>query len=198
MTSGVSFQPGGDYGNGQQQRGSSPTQNVQEAIKVLSLRLPKVVGARSAAPQALLSAQGSGGNPRIDSVVNQVLSRMFGAQDPGAGQMPSAPMVPTPEAGGQQAPSFSGGAQAGYQPPPRMEQQAAPQSPFGGQTPRVVVNPSHPAGDFSVGPDGRPLGNMGGAIEPLPDIWQALSDLMRRQQPGPSYEAPTQDSQPLI
>jgi len=52
---GLSFQPGAD--NGQQQSGYRAP--VQQAIKLLSLRLPSVVGARSIAPQALLEGGGS-------------------------------------------------------------------------------------------------------------------------------------------
>ena len=96
MTSGVNFQPGSQdpYGtNTQRQSGGQPS-GVQEAIKVLSLRLPKVLGARAVSPQALLSSPGSGGNPRVDSVVNTVLSRMFPTGAPPSA--PSAPMVPGP------------------------------------------------------------------------------------------------------
>ncbi|HYE87699.1 MAG TPA: hypothetical protein VEA16_15155, partial [Vicinamibacterales bacterium] len=52
---GLSFQPGSD--NGQQQSGYRAP--VQQAIKLLSLRLPSVVGARAIAPQALLEGGGS-------------------------------------------------------------------------------------------------------------------------------------------
>lgn len=101
MIGGVSFQP--QDATGQTDPKLAP-QSVQEAIKILSLRLPKTVGARAVAPGALLNAQGSGGNPRVDSVVNQVLSRMFptGAAPGGApmvgqtgqnGTMPVSPPV---------------------------------------------------------------------------------------------------------
>src|SRR3990167_2922620 len=87
---GVNFQPGTDP-NGQTdpRRASTP---VQEAIKVLSLRLPRVVGANAISPQALLSSPGSGGN-RVDSVENTILQRMFpsGFEKPPAGQ---ATMIP--------------------------------------------------------------------------------------------------------
>src|SRR3990167_10301958 len=88
---GVNFQPGTDpNGQADSRRASTP---VQEAIKVLSLRLPRVVGANAISPQALLSSPGSGGNPRVDSVVNTILQRMFpsGFEKPPAGQ---APMIP--------------------------------------------------------------------------------------------------------
>ena len=99
MITGVSFRPGDPQ---QQQYGQSNGQSsnpVQEAIKVLSLRLPKVVGARATAPTPLLTSQGSAGN-RVDSVVNQVLARIFGQ---GAAPV-AAPMIPT-KMPGERAPS---------------------------------------------------------------------------------------------
>src|SRR3990167_1200363 len=94
MIGGVSFQPGQSGSRGTQSRPSSANTGIQEAIKLLSLRLPRVVGARAMAPQALLESAGSGGNPRVDSVVSQVMRRMFPTGgDPGAGGTP-APMVP--------------------------------------------------------------------------------------------------------
>jgi len=96
MIGGVSFQPGQSGAMGTQDKPkSSANTGVQEAIKVLSLRLPKVVGARAMAPQALLESPGSGGG-RVDSVVSQVMGRMF----PTGAPAPSAPMMPSaaPEA----------------------------------------------------------------------------------------------------
>lgn len=113
---GVSFQPGMDgYGQGgtTPQAGAGKRNPVQEAIKVLSLRLPKVVGARAISPQGLLESSGSDGS-RVDSVVNQVLSRMFPTAAPtgdGGGGMPpmqaaSFGMVPESSAP-PTGPSFS-------------------------------------------------------------------------------------------
>ena len=83
---GVTFQPGSGSGSdGSGTRPNGQNAGVQEAIKVLSLRVPRVVGAQALAPSFLLNSQGSGGNPRIDSVVNTVLARMF----PTGGQAPS-------------------------------------------------------------------------------------------------------------
>lgn len=81
MIGGVNFQPGMGQGGEQSQAQPSAGSGVQEAIKVLSLRLPKVVGAQAAAPMALLSGQGSGGS-RVDSVVNQILSRIMPTGQP--------------------------------------------------------------------------------------------------------------------
>ncbi len=75
ISGGVTFQPGQAQGTGAQPKPKGGS--VQEAIKILSLRLPKQVGPNALAPSALLNAQGSGGNPRVDSVVNTVMNRMF-------------------------------------------------------------------------------------------------------------------------
>lgn len=105
MIGGVSFQPGGAETDPTRQK--SPQTGVQEAIRVLSLRLPKTVGARAVAPGALLNAQGSGGNPRVDSVVNQVLGRYFPSGDASAAGGPGgAP-------GGAMAPMIASGAPPG-------------------------------------------------------------------------------------
>lgn len=61
---GTSFQPGVDSGasgpNGERQHGPRATP-IQSAIKLLSLRLPSVVGAQAISPQALLQSPGSAG-----------------------------------------------------------------------------------------------------------------------------------------
>jgi hypothetical protein len=111
---------------GQQNGQSRPSagSGVQEAIRVLSLRLPRVVGAQSAASMPLLTSQGSGGNPMIDSIVNQVLSRV---PQQGRPQGPPQPRSSVPDFSG---PSFSGAAMPQYQPEPTFQAyqpQAQPQ-----------------------------------------------------------------------
>ena len=106
MIQGVSFQPNDPQ---RSERGSGPNasnapQGVQEAIKILSLRLPRVVGARASSPQALLSSPGAGGNPRVDSVVNQVMQKFFPTASMGA--MPPVPGAPPTL--GQPRPGVSG------------------------------------------------------------------------------------------
>ncbi len=100
MIGGVNFQPGQTQG-GTQVR---PKQGngVQEAIKILSLRLPKQVGPNALAPAALLNAQGSNGNPRIDSVVSTVMGRMFPQGQPA---QPPQPMAAGPQFGGDSRPA---------------------------------------------------------------------------------------------
>lgn len=58
MPYGLSFQPGADQNDSQPQ---GPPNPVQEAVRLLSLRLPSVVGARAISPQALLQAPGQAG-----------------------------------------------------------------------------------------------------------------------------------------
>lgn len=170
---GVNFQPGGGSGFGDRPKPES--NGVQEAIKVLSLRLPKVVGAQSFAPQALLSSPGSGGNPRVDSIVNQVLSRMF----PTGGQMPGAQnfgMSPVP----QGAPTFSG-ATPSYQAQAPME--SFPKaSPF----PRVVGDVPPMAPFTGTTPNGRPMATPDSGLTPFPGF-PGLVEPAPKRSPFPDY-----------
>lgn len=144
---GVSFQPGQ---NGQQngQAGSQPTGGgVQEAIKVLSLRLPKVLGAQAAVPMPLLTSQGSGGNPRVDSIVQQILARI----------MPQGPAMPMQPAG---MPSFGN----------KPQQQAPLPSPW--STPNIVIgNPPTYGTDANLGGN-TPPGMIAGPPPQMPNFNQ--------------------------
>lgn len=134
---GVNFQPGANQDNGQNGNGGSrPGSGVQEAIKVLSLRLPKVVGAQAAVPMPLLTSQGGGGN-RVDSVVNQVLARVM----PG-GQMPMG----QPQGAGpvSQDQGFLGGAN------PFQTLQRAPRVNIGDREPQPIQQA--PAVDHAPNP----------------------------------------------
>lgn len=159
---GVSFQPGSqEFGQQQSNGGGRPQgQGLQEAIRVLSLRLPKVLGAQPAASMPLLTAQGGGGNPRVDSIVQQVLARIMPQGQP---MQTAAPSVP-PMSG----PSFSGSAS------PHQQQQAPslPNPWAGGTTPRVTVDNPLGFGDFVTGEDGRPMGPTPGLIGQLPPNFQ--------------------------
>ena len=167
MINGVNFQPGGMPGGDPAQPKPGQGSGVQEAIKVLSLRLPKVVGAQSAAPQALLQGSGAQGN-RVDSVVQQVLARMMPT-----GQPPPSP----PQMGG---PSGQPGPMPSWPWTGGQPQQNQPWSPPPGFNPRIVVNPSMPSGDFTQGPDGRPTGGQPPAmIGELPPNFRPPVDLDR-------------------
>lgn len=197
MIGGVSFQPGQ---NDPTKTGQRPTadRGVQEAIKVLSLRLPKVVGARALAPSALLNAQGSGGNTRIDSVVNQVLQRYLpgGA---GAGQAPpAAPMIPTGAGGAGNAP-FAG-QYPGTMPlsdlmptmgrAPRITPIERPSDGSPRATPGPPLDPSAPpppAQLIDVVDRGRAAPEPSAPPPPTQDPWADLVEYLRRQ-PAPPPE----------
>lgn len=199
MIGGVNFQPGsyqnGENGqNGQARPGGS---GVQEAIRILSLRLPKVVGAQAISPMALLTSQGSGGN-RVDSVVNQVLSRLMPEQRPQAmgGFTPqvvgdrggqSSPM-PMPNARGPEMP---------YVPPPMSAPRVSPIERGGGMpstpsTPSgpVYTTPPPPRRIDYTQPD-RPLPMPTPVAPPPTNPWDHLSSMMGNFPSGvPDYEPP--------
>lgn len=181
---GVNFQPGAqDYSQNGDGRPSSGS-GVQEAIRILSLRLPRVLGAQSAAALPLLTSAGGGGNPRVDSVVNQVMSR-FGQMPPMQPQRPS-------EASG---PNFSGDASVPY-----GQSQPMPM-PWGeGPVPRVIIgNPPWWGTDADIRPPGSGPGTPPGMFgqlppgftppepPPLPNFDQPIFN-PRPFEPQPAYE----------
>jgi hypothetical protein len=122
---GVSFLPNGDsryQRPGEDTNPGSNIQPVQDAIKILSLRVPRVVGANPLAPLALL--QGRGGGGLSEGLLQQLLRTM--------GQMPAT------NAGGPRA--GVGGVGVGGAPSPfAAPEGAAPASPFGNGAPPVRV-----------------------------------------------------------
>lgn len=166
---GVNFQPGASQ-YGEQNGNARPTggSGVQEAIRVLSLRLPRVVGAQSAAPMPLLTSQGSGGNSRVDSVVNQVLSRYAPQMQP--------PMPMQPSMASADGPTFSGDAQTMYQAHPWARKEATSIS-YG--TPRVTVDQ----------PPWQQIGSLLGGIQQEPES-PSYTDSYT---PPPSMLAPLPD-----
>ena len=93
---GVSFLPSGDQRY--TRTGQAETNPVQEAVKILSLRVPRVVGATPMAPLALLSGQGGGGLP---SGVVETLLRALTPPEPSVPPVaavpgPTLPAGPTP------------------------------------------------------------------------------------------------------
>jgi len=78
MAIGVSFLPGQQQGQAGAGTGTAdPQEAVSQAIKILSLRLPRVVGAGAIASPALLNAPGaagvSGSGMNIDRLVQMIL-----------------------------------------------------------------------------------------------------------------------------
>lgn len=174
MISGISFQPTDDkgYNPGGQPRSAAPSNPVQEAIKVLSLRLPKVVGAQGMAPSPLLTSQGSGGNARVDSVVNQVLARMFGE---GEGQpQAAAPSVPPSM---PNAPTFSGDAHQGFR--GLRQEDVLPNREAWRKPPQIIVDEPNVGAEGKRSPFGSLPGTDGtqppGSIAPAPMWPQAFS-----------------------
>jgi hypothetical protein len=102
---GQTFAPLGDPTQQQGPGGpGGPGGNVGQAIQTLSLRYPRVVGAGSPIPQALLEGQGSaglpqGGNPIIDAILRGILGNfrpsMQTAPSAQGGMTPQV-KVPTP------------------------------------------------------------------------------------------------------
>lgn len=87
MDFGVGFQPGQAQTNGTR----SPDQARQEAVRLISLRLPKVVGGSALAPAPLLQGGGSQGNPFANSAIGQTQRQV----------QPDQPMATAPVQGAQ-------------------------------------------------------------------------------------------------
>lgn len=62
-TFGVSFVPGQNGDNGEAANGSGRSDRFQEAVRILSLRLPRVLGGSAIAPAPLLQGPGNRGTP---------------------------------------------------------------------------------------------------------------------------------------
>lgn len=102
---GVTFAPTAENAALGRRRGAS--QGVQEAIQILSMRLPQVLGARAPAPRALLEAPGAAGGGGAEAiasaVVRSVLQSVLGGEAPAPspgggltsllGATPSAPVT---------------------------------------------------------------------------------------------------------
>lgn len=93
---GQSFLPGADDQRMQQQEGAGPVNPVQEAIKVLSLKIPRYLGAQAPAPPQLLNSMGGGAlqNPLAQLILQQFMPHAGGG---GSSPMPGAtPAAPPP------------------------------------------------------------------------------------------------------
>jgi hypothetical protein len=119
---GISFAPTGQPGQGTGgATGPSESSPVADAIKVLSLRIPRVVGPGGLAPGGLLNGMGGGGMQGMSGVpggLEELLRRLFGqggaqtgAGTPkvtpgvtGPGGSPVGPLSPPPPAAPPQAP----------------------------------------------------------------------------------------------
>ena len=110
-TPGLSFSLFGDSKNNQSPNTSNGATTPQEAIRVLSLHLPKVVGAYAPIPGQLLNAPGSAGfggaptgAPNAPNLgIEEFLRRLFGRM-PGPDSM-APPSLPQPSMGAPSSPS---------------------------------------------------------------------------------------------
>lgn len=91
-TYGISFSP--TQSMDKSQPPTDPNANVQEAIRTLALRLPKVTGAKGFAPDALMGGMGSQGQQNGALGLDRLLAAIFGAgAQGGMGGGPAAPRV---------------------------------------------------------------------------------------------------------
>lgn len=166
MAYGLSFQPSEDNKRG---ASGSPKVGTQDAVQLLSLRMPRVTGgAQSVAPQSLLDAPGGAGfggmSPDKNSLL-QWLKRLLASSDT---EMP--PQV-----------SGSGGDMAAIQP----GLGGAP----GGAAPSFLstdYRPSITLGTGPVGDSGPGFGRAGSALPPPPTGGGDMPPLAPEYYAGPS------------
>jgi len=103
-TYGLSFSPTASLDKSN--KPTDPNANVQEAIRTLALRIPKVTGAKGFAPDALMGAAGASAAPQGGLGLDRLLAMLFGNQTQ-QGRPQAAPMAglggnaaPAPRVGG--------------------------------------------------------------------------------------------------
>lgn len=169
---GVSFSPAGPSRQGQAQSGQKPSP-VQQAIQTLSLRIPRVVGAGSVAPQALLSSPGGaavGGDPNAASLLEAIKRLLFGGGGTAPGTVGTG--APLPRDGGQPSPQGT----PSWLPPP------GPTQP----TPGGPTNSPPPGSMVPTGPSQAP---------PLtPSVIPGDNGLRSPEQPLPPVQQPSETS----
>jgi hypothetical protein len=151
---GVSFAPTTEQSLAAGRQGG--IEGVPEAIRVLSLRMPRVWGARSIAPQQLLNAGGAHGQDPVTAVVATLAQALAG----GGQSVPSTSIAPPAGAqgGGMGGPELTG-AGGGFA-PPQMDPGPMLPGPSSYKPPRIVP--------FEPGADGPPESGLGapGALVP--------------------------------
>lgn len=183
---GVTFLPQGDATYRRPgQPASQGTAPVQEAVKILSLRVPRMLGASPISPMALLTGAGSQGMPA--GTLQQLIQKYL----PVTG--PAPPMLAEGPTAGQPAPAASlqvsalpsaPSAQAGGQPAPVAQ---AVSGPSGGLGPSLGSSTPAPAAPITPAPSvASPAGTpqppaVLGVAPPLP-------------MPGPSRPMPSTPS----
>ncbi len=95
---GVSFAPTRD--NAEQSRNAAGNEGLPAAIQMLSLRLPRILGAQAPLDSSLLKNRGMGGLGQAEQQLWQVLQRiMGGGGQPPMGGMGGFPQAPQPMPG---------------------------------------------------------------------------------------------------
>lgn len=143
---GYTFSPAGRkrFSEGNQKSGPGRPEHIGEALQVLSLRLPKVLGGRAMSPSDLLNARGGPG----PGAVAETLGRLNPNDISGASGSTFNPSLPPPSAApGLMVPPSVGGSASPFQqithdpgpgmpgPPPLMSGPRPPMPPM--SAPRV-------------------------------------------------------------
>lgn len=195
---GISFVPGGqDRGNGMSRERTGALRNpVQEAIKVLSLRLPKFYGTgRGMSPDALLSGAGGMGQPGARSNPTALALAQMAGLPPMMGLPQSrAPMMPPLGGGGTD--TYGGWARnernlpGAVSSPPHITPWMPPPTdgfdniPTRGDLP---TKPGAPTDPLPAPGNPYPSGNWPDWPVPRPDDWPGTPP---QPEPGPWTPAP--------
>lgn len=209
MPLGYSFVPGGGEGGGEIGVGGGADRSrtpFQDAIKVLSLRIPKNVGPRPIAPAALMNAQGAAGlagTQNLQQMLQQMLAPALSPQItrppmplPTTSQAPRQPMPPpaAPTAPVSSQPAAQA-APVAPQPPPA---QSMPSQPMQTSQPEY---PQAPAPPEPSAPPILPAPTEQSDADRLYNEWLTNRRLMeaqyqaQAQQPAQMAPAPTEQSE---
>lgn len=138
---GVSFAPTRDNAAMGQRNGQ--LSGVPQAIQVLSLALPRVMGARPVAPTELLTAQGGEGIDPIAGSVLETLMKAFRRPQPGQpGSLPGGTAGPNPFPGGQPPTGPGGGGGREGSPFPQPGPDPGLPDPGPTRDPQIHVQPN--------------------------------------------------------
>ncbi len=187
---GVSFLPGSETPSRHPSGDATGGSDLAQAIKILSLRLPRVVGARAIASPRLLTSPGAAGIPGANphaAVFEALLKSIAGGggmSSPGmpGPSTPSEPWTPGPDRGAPWTPGPT---------PPTIP------PPFPLPAPHITPGIVPPGGSFAPGPDraNTPLPppiEIPRQPEPPPGIWNPSPP-----EPDPVMAGPDPGSAPL-
>lgn len=160
MAIGVSFL------DDQNAQGDKKPDRFQQAVEVLSMRVPRIVGGGAIAPAPLLQGMGGSGSPFAHTAVQQALAQMAGLP------LPSGPM------GMPSAPSPMGPGQPSL----------APRGPL--PTPRVIPGidtlpgptPAGPVAREWQAPESAPMAHTGDVQEAAVRASRGYQDFLRAKQ----------------